>query len=317
METLLPGAQPAEDRPPRQTHKVRKGAMRPAVAARNAAAKASYRIIPLKSPAPPENRAPVAKIPFPYINPHQPHPNLDSRGFPDSLVSRRQMARSEKYSFDKLVEIYIRYAALKGWSTRREVAEDKVDSWLTSSIGPVGIAISFHEEGVDHLSHMGIDAGARAKSDSIQHIMVTLAGTEYPNEDGSSRVAAALTCEPFEVLGFAHEPGNQYDPRAFRVFRRLTGKRLGYIPRRVVPSLLDYDRDGFVFTPMLAQIHEPDRIMYPPGSPDRLKFAQIEIVLFTFRLAAGTEVIDSYAGKWEEDYKAETPDWDWRHLRNQ
>ena len=69
------------------------------------------------------------------------------------------MARKgEDYSDEQLAKMYRRYAELKGWSTRDEVVQDKVQAWRDSSIGSVGLAIDFYETGTDNAKHLGRNA---------------------------------------------------------------------------------------------------------------------------------------------------------------
>ena len=73
------------------------------------------------------------------------------------------MARKgAEYSDEELAEMYRRYAELKGWSTKDVTVQDKVEGWRDSSIGPVGLAIDFHETGNDNAKHIGNDAEAKA-----------------------------------------------------------------------------------------------------------------------------------------------------------
>ena len=70
------------------------------------------------------------------------------------------MARKgDQYSDKKLAKIYRQYADRKGWSTRDEVVQDKVESWRDSMIGPVGLAIDWYENGgKDPKPELGKDA---------------------------------------------------------------------------------------------------------------------------------------------------------------
>ena len=54
------------------------------------------------------------------------------------------------YSFDDLVAIYQRYAKLKEWNTTECVAREKVEGWVDMKLGPVGLAIAYHETGKDN-----------------------------------------------------------------------------------------------------------------------------------------------------------------------
>src|SRR5262245_42465009 len=108
------------------------------------------------------------------------------------------MARDRRYPFEELVEIYRKYAQFKGWNTTDRVVRDKVQGWVDSSLGPVGLAIAFHEDRTDGAKHLGYGAEARAAGASIQRRLVTLVGTEYANRDGTRRRSIAARCALLE-----------------------------------------------------------------------------------------------------------------------
>jgi len=70
--------------------------------------------------------------------------------------------KGDNYTDEQLTKIYRRYAELKGWNTSDEVVQDKLQSWRAMSIGPVGLAIDFHETGKDNAKHLGRDAEIEA-----------------------------------------------------------------------------------------------------------------------------------------------------------
>jgi len=69
--------------------------------------------------------------------------------------------RSE-YTDEELVNMYCRYAHLKGWSTEDTIVSLKVEAWRAKGIGPVGLAIDFYETGKDNAKHLGKDAEEEA-----------------------------------------------------------------------------------------------------------------------------------------------------------
>lgn len=79
------------------------------------------------------------------------------------------MARKgSQYSAAELAEIYRDCAWRKGWDTTDRVVKDKVDSWHSGSIGPVGLAIDWHESGgKDPKPELGNDATVRKGSTSL------------------------------------------------------------------------------------------------------------------------------------------------------
>ena len=87
-------------------------------------------------------------------------------------IKRAEIDSNEK-SVEELAEIYCRYAKLKGWSTEKRLVRSKVQAWLEQRIGAVGLAIEFHESGLDGAKHLGYDAESRAADPShrIQHLV--------------------------------------------------------------------------------------------------------------------------------------------------
>lgn len=57
--------------------------------------------------------------------------------------------RGREYDRLQLTHVYRNYATLKGWNTSQAVVDDKVDSWLESSLGAVGLAVEWLESGID------------------------------------------------------------------------------------------------------------------------------------------------------------------------
>jgi hypothetical protein len=53
------------------------------------------------------------------------------------------------YNAQELSEVYRAYARLKGWNATDQVVRDKVEAWLGQTIGPVGLALQWHETGTD------------------------------------------------------------------------------------------------------------------------------------------------------------------------
>jgi hypothetical protein len=66
--------------------------------------------------------------------------------------------------------------------------------------------------------------------DLVDGFYCKIAGTTFPNADGSDRMQIARGCEPGELLTLAPEPENPYDPNAIAVWRK-DGRQLGYLPR--------------------------------------------------------------------------------------
>jgi hypothetical protein len=224
------------------------------------------------------------------------------------------MAKNFRYTFDELVVIYAKYAGLKGWNTKLEFVKDHVDSWLSKSLGPVGLAISFHETGIDDYSDHGLDAGARLSGAHFQAIVFKLAGTNYKNEDGGSRIEAALGCKPFQVLSLKQEPKNIHDPRAMAILERGTSIKLGYIPRNIVGTVLNYARQGYVFTPCIIGITETKSLRMALNGSDFLGDFEVEVVLYAMKLSLGEDEINRLAEKWQVEYRSRVGIIDWSDL---
>lgn len=199
------------------------------------------------------------------------------------------MAKKSAYTFAQLAEIYRRYAALKGWSTKDEVVHDKVQSWLDSSIGPVGLAIEFYETKKDSAKHLGYDAEARAVDAGIQTAVTKLAGTEHANEDGVSRQAILRHCALFEPLRLQHEPTNPYDSNAIAVFRE-NGQQLGYLPRQMAARIVSEGRLGCRYVAAIQSLG-PGR-----GQPDEIWDATA--VLFRIKPGVSDQELETYYDAW-------------------
>lgn len=130
--------------------------------------------------------------------------------------------------FGSLAKIYVRYASLKGWSTRKDVVREKIAEWEADGTGTFALAATFHETGVDQCAHLGFDAGEVAVNSSIQTLSTTVAGTGHRNRDGSWRTEIAAQCERHEQVRLKREPENEFDANAVAVLRR-TGGQFGYL----------------------------------------------------------------------------------------
>src|SRR5262249_16469371 len=163
------------------------------------------------------------------------------------------MPKQSPYTFEQLVEVYRRYAQLKGWSTKEEVIRDKVESWIDHSIGPVGLAIEYHETRQDGAKHLGHDAEARAADAPIQTISTQVAGVEHANGDGPARGASVKKCPLFDLPPPRHEPQNKYDSNAIAVLRA-DGEQIGYLPRRVAAEFVGEAKLGCRYVAALESI---------------------------------------------------------------
>jgi hypothetical protein len=210
------------------------------------------------------------------------------------------MAQKRTYTVEELVEIYRQYAQLKGWSTNERTVRDKVEAWVDSSIGPVGLAIQFHERRTDGAKHLGYDAEARAGGASIQRLTVTLAGTEYANSDGTSRQEIAAQCAPLEVLRVRHEPDNRFDPNAVGVFRK-NRQQLGYLPRRLAAETVTRMNQGFRHVAVIDAVKTSNKFVIDIGRGTTANPCDVVIALFIVEPSVQTEEWEKYYRSWATD----------------
>ncbi len=204
------------------------------------------------------------------------------------------MPKKSLYSFEQLVEIYRRYAQLKGWSTKAELIRDKVQAWMDSSIGPVGLAIEYHETRRDGAKDLGHDAEARAANAPIQTIVARLAGVEHANSDGSSRAAIIRKCAPFEILPLRPEPKNKYDPNAIAVLRQ-DGTQIGYLPRHLAAQMVAEAHLGCRYVAAVQSIDTGDNQLGV--------IPEANIVVFRVKPGVSNEDLQAYYDSWVREMK--------------
>ncbi len=210
------------------------------------------------------------------------------------------MARKQKYTIEELVTIYRKYASLKGWSTNEYTVRENVDGWVNSSIGPVGLAIEFHENRTDGAKHLGFNAEEHAIGAPIQHINVILVGTEYPNSDGSCRRTIAGQCTPLEQLILEHEPRNKYDSNAIAILRS-NRQQLGYLSRKVAAETQSRIKQGFKHAAVIKEVKASNKMKIDISramTPDAI---EIVIVLFIVKTDVSALEWQNYYSKWEID----------------
>jgi hypothetical protein len=171
---------------------------------------------------------------------------------------------SNNYAFDELVFIYRRYAQFKGWNTSECVVRDKVEGWVDSMIGPVGLAIDFYETGKDNAKHLGWDAEARASNVSnihiqdIQHFFTKVVGVTYKNHDGTSRQSIISKCHKLETLDLKIEDDNPVDPNAIMVCK-LSGEQIGHLNAKLAREVALNSRKGYQYSTHITAITGGDK----------------------------------------------------------
>jgi HIRAN domain-containing protein len=78
------------------------------------------------------------------------------------------------------------------------------------------------------------DAGFAGLTD--KRFYTKVAGTTFPNPDGSSRPAVIEACKTIDSLMLRAEPDNPFDPNAIAVCRK-NGDQLGYLDRRLAGEI--------------------------------------------------------------------------------
>ena len=224
------------------------------------------------------------------------------------------MSKSSKYTYNQLTDIYRKYAHLKGWSVSDTAVGDKVGAWLSASLGPVGLAIDFHETGIDYYHDRGINATQRANNAPIQDIVLSLSGTEYTNEDGELRQEIALTCTQFEQLGMRHEPKNSYDEKAIAVFKLSNRKRIGYMPKRNNQFILNRINSGFDATALLISIGASRSFNYIVRQGGSLCALDVNIVLFLFHSDVPDSTLGEHITQWKDLYRTNNEFQDWSNI---
>jgi hypothetical protein len=89
------------------------------------------------------------------------------------------------------------------------------------------------------------------------HFFVRVAGTAYPNDDGSSRQEAIEHCRPREQVFLRPEPENPYDSNATAVDRQ-NDEQLGYLPRELAAEVQQYERLGYQHVAFVWFILQPE-----------------------------------------------------------
>lgn len=80
-----------------------------------------------------------------------------------------------------------------------------------------------------------------------------VAGTYYPNDDGTSRQRAIVQVRLGERLLLSPEPDNPHDPNAVAVFRQ-TGKQIGYLPRNHALRAVTRLGEGYNVTAVVREL---------------------------------------------------------------
>ena len=164
--------------------------------------------------------------------------------------------RKEKYTDLQLAEMYRVYAQWKGWNISPKVVRAHIEAWKSVSIGPMGLAIEYHETGIDGAPHI-VDRESRmsdrfslpmsdsetstkttrtvhAKIVNRWHFWAEVAGTSHSNADGSSRRKIIQKCSLGELVLFIREPSNPHDTNAIMV-KRESNEQIGYLPSWTAP----------------------------------------------------------------------------------
>ena len=207
------------------------------------------------------------------------------------------MARKgAEYTDEQLAEMYRKYAQLKGWSTKASVIRGNISTWRSSSIGPIGLAIDFFENGEDNAKHLGYDAEARSSNVPVMHIVTTIVGTEYSNPNGTSRQSILQQCQSSEFLLLKHEPKNRFDKNAVAVLRH-NGQQLGYLPRKLAAEVVAQSNRGWKYFVHLSSVTTSNKIIVQLGSEDTTTPIDAKIVLFILRP-------DATEKEWQDYYKS-------------
>ena len=134
-----------------------------------------------------------------------------------------------KYTFAELVEIYRRYAALKGWYTNDDAVREHV---LDHSSGLLKSAIAFHETGKDDEKDSGFDAEAVAANSPIVLRVTKITASKYRNRDGTDRQTLLASCQVPEFLVLKRAVYDSGERNVIAVLRQ-DGSRLGYLSKTV------------------------------------------------------------------------------------
>jgi hypothetical protein len=158
-----------------------------------------------------------------------------------------------KYTFDQLVEIYRRYAGLKGWYTGDDAVFDHVREWMSSSSGLVGSAIAFHDTGTDSEKHSGYDAEAVAANSPIVSRVTKVAASKYRNSDGTYRQTLLASCPVPEFLMLKRAVYDSGERNAIAVLRQ-DGSRLGYLSKTVAADVRYHLEKGWPYACLLREL---------------------------------------------------------------
>jgi hypothetical protein len=135
--------------------------------------------------------------------------------------------------------------------------------------------------------------------------MVTLAGTEYANHDGTSRQEVVAQCALLEMLRLQPEPNNKFDPNAVGVFRS-NGQQLGYLPRRVAAETVARMKKGFRHAAVVVGVRPSSTFIMRDDTTTN----PCEVVIALFVLASGVSAEEwrAYYQTWATgDWRSEVP----------
>jgi hypothetical protein len=134
---------------------------------------------------------------------------------------------------------------LKNWDTRKATIADKVESWLDMSIGPVGLALQWHETGKDPnpelTAHSAINIQLKPSYSAKLEIYnedVEVSGIQYRLSD-----AIAFAKGNHHRLLLQRDPQNEYDRNAIMVIGISAGwvlaksRFIGYIPKAIAAHI--------------------------------------------------------------------------------